>query len=355
MSHLWATFQSLCRSGKGIFNSSARFGSSGFHPTILFAICIGIVLCVVGCAPPTTQPPPLTSTPSLVIPTQAIANTPAAEFPRTATDALGRSVTISARPQRIVSLAPSVTEILFAIGAGPQMVGRTKYDNYPAEAAKLPDIGGYTVKTISVEAIVNLKPDLVIAGTKSQKDVVDALSKVGIPVYTVAPATITEIEDGIMVIGEITGNANGAQTVVADMKTRIAAVTAKTDTIPAEKQTRVFYEAFAEPLTTTSDSTFIGELLKFAGAKNIFGNLDAQYPQVSVEQIVAQDPQAILAPSSAALTVEKIRAQPGWEKITAVKNGAVYTVDGDMVSRAGPRVVNALESIAQQLYPNLFK
>ncbi len=339
MSRFRVTFQSLCRSGKGIFDflpsSTGKVNSFlGFRPLLLASM----VLFLIGCAGTLTQSaavPTATPVAPTASPQPAAPPTTATNFPLTVTDALGRSVTIPTRPQRIVSLAPSVTEILFAIGAGPQMVGRTKFDNYPAEATKLPDIGGFSAKSISVEAIVNLKPDLVIAGTKSQKEVVEALEKVGIPVYTVAPATVAEIENGIGSIGEITGNREGAAAVVKDMQARIAAITAKTESIPPDQRVRVFYEVFDEPLTTTSDATFIGEMLKLTGAKNIFGELAEQYPKVSVEEVVERDPQVIIGPSSSSnpVSVEKIKARPGWDKLTAVKTGAVYVVDGDMVSR----------------------
>lgn len=273
------------------------------------------------------------------------------------TDALGNTVTIYGKPTRIVSLAPSVTEILFAIGAGPQVVGRTRFCNYPAEVSSLPEIGGFSAKSISVEAILDLNPDLVVAGSKSQKDVVATLQEHGITVYTLAPTSLADIELGIRTLGEITGNAARAEQVVAGMQTRIEAVTAKVKTVPAEKRLRIFYEVWHEPLTTTTDGTFIGELLTLAGGVNIFNDLNDTYPEVSAEQILESDPQVILGPSSHSdqLTAQVIAARSGWSKLTAVKNGAIYIVDADSVSRAGPRVVDALESIAHSLYPHLFR
>jgi iron complex transport system substrate-binding protein len=250
-----------------------------------------------------------------------------------------------------------VTEILFAIGAGPQVVGRTKFCNYPPEVASLPTIGGFSAKSISVEAILDLEPDLVIAGSSSQKDVVTTLESHGITVFTLAPQSLADIEAGIQALGEITGNPANAQTVVADMQSRIAAVTAKVNTIPSEKRLRVFYEVWHEPLTTTTHNTFIGELLTLSGAVNIFDDLTGTYPEVSAEQILELDPQVILGPSnhSDQLTTVVLAARPGWDKLSAVKSSAIYIVDVDSVSRAGPRVVDALETISKFLYPELFK
>ena len=310
-------------------------------------LLLALMLVIAACTPVLTSLPQV---PSTVTPQQNAS-------PQTFIDALGRTVKIAAKPMRIVSLAPSVTEILFAIGAGPQVVGRTKFCNYPPEAISLPTIGGFSAKSISVEAILDLEPDLVVAGSKSQKDVVAALEAQGVSVFTLAPETLTDIEADIQTLGEITGNAASARTLVETMQSRIDAVTTKVKTIPAEKRLRVFYEVWHEPLTTTSRSTFIGELLTLAGATNIFNDLTETYPEVSAEQIIESDPQIILGPSSHSdqLTAAVIAARPGWDKLAAVKSGAIYIVDAETISRAGPRVVDALESIVGFLYPELFK
>jgi iron complex transport system substrate-binding protein len=325
-----------------------RFGEGTFMlRKLTMPFMLAFMLVMTACVPALTSMPVATILP-------AIQQNAASQ---TLTDALGRSVKIAAKPMRIVSLAPSVTEILFAIGAGPQVVGRTRFCNYPAEAASRPTIGGFSAKPISVEAILDLQPDLVVAGSKSQKDVVAALEAQGVTVFTLAPESLTDIEAGIQTLGEITGNAASAQTVVTEMQSRIVAVTAKVNNIPAGKRLRVFYEVWHEPLTTTSHSTFIGELLTLAGAVNIFNDLAGTYPEVSAEQIIDSDPQVILGPSnhSDQLSAAVLSARPGWEKLVAVRNGAIHIVDADMISRAGPRVVDALESIAKALYPELFK
>ena len=312
-------------------------------------------LFLTACAPALTPIPTASAVPPTSIPTTATAEKKA--YPQTHSDALERSVTIAARPMRIVSLAPSVTETLFAIGAGPQVVGRTKFCNYPPEVASLPEIGGFSAKSISVEAILALEPDLVVAGSRSQKDVVAALAAQGITVFTLAPETLADIESGILMLGEITGNITKSKSLVVGMQSRTAAVTARIKTLPAEKRLRVFYEVWHEPLTTTTRNTFIGELLTLAGAVNIFDDLTGTYPEVSAEKILELDPQAILGPSnhSDQLTAAVIGARPGWDKIGAVKSGAIYIVNIDIISRAGPRVVDALEAISKLLYPKLFE
>jgi len=275
----------------------------------------------------------------------------------TITDSLSRSVSLNTTPHRIISLAPSVTEILFAVGAGPQVVGDTKFCNYPPEADALPEIGGYSAKTISIEAIVDLTPDLVIAGTASQKSVVEALEKLNIPVIVSAPASIDAVYHSIEQIGAITGHAPDAATVAASMRARMDAVTAKIAAVPANQRPTVFWEVFDEPLTTAGPHTLIGQLIELAGATNVFADTSEDYPQVGTEVVVDRDPTVILGATTqqAKLTPEQIAQRPGWANIAAVRNRQVYLLDSDIMSRTGPRLADALEALAKVLYPEQFQ
>lgn len=277
-------------------------------------------------------------------------------YPFTYSDVLGRSVTIEARPERIVSLAPSVTEILYAVGAGSQVVGRTDYDNYPPEAEAVPSVGGFDASSISIETILDMEPDLVIAGSIYQDEVTKTLEGTGIKVIDVDPESIADILVNIQTLGTITGHAGEAKVVVADMQARIDAVTGKVATIPQDERPLVFYEIWHEPLTTASNHTFTGELITLAGGINIFGDLEGTYPTVSAEQIIEENPDVIVGPSnhSDQLTAEAIAARPGWGDLAAVRNGAVVIIDGDIISRSGPRIIDALEAIARALHPELF-
>lgn len=277
-------------------------------------------------------------------------------YPQTYTDVFDREVTIEARPERVISLAPSVTEMLFAIGAGPQMVGRTDYDNYPPEVEDLPSIGGFSASAMSVETIIDLEPDLVVAGSTLQVEIVDALEGTGITIYAVEPNSVDEILATIRTLGTITDNAEQAEALVVDMATRVEAVQAAVADIPEDERVTVFYEIWHEPLTTTSDETYIGELIELAGGINIFADVEGAYPTVSAEEIIALDPDVILGPSSHGdqLTPEMILERPGWESLSAMQNERIYILDGDVISRSGPRVVEALEAIAADLYPERF-
>lgn len=280
-----------------------------------------------------------------------------AQYPITVIDALDREVTITEQPQAIVSLSPSVTETLFAIGAGPQVVGRTEYCDYPAEVEELPIVGGFSASSISVETIVALEPDLIIAGAALQSELVEPLEQAGITVFVIDATSIGDIFDSIQVLGEITGNIDGAQHVINDMNRRIGAVAISVNTIPQEERATVFYEVWHEPLMTTTLQTFIGELITLGGGVNIFNTVGEAYPTVSAEQIIESDPDVILGPSSHGdqLTAEMIASREGWETVLAVVEERIYIIDGSIISHSGPRIADALEIIAAQLYPELFE
>lgn len=323
-----------------------------FRPLRHLVLLAGALLALGACAPaPAAQPPTPAPATAVAAPTAA---PPAA---LTITDALGRQVSLDGAPARIVSLAPSITEILFAVGAGPQVVGVTQFCNYPPEADALPEVGGFTAKTISVEAIVDLTPDLVLAGSAAQQPVVEALDKLGIPALVFDPTSFEEVYADIQQVGYATGHVAEADGVVAAMRGRVKAVTDTVATIPAEERPTVFWEVFDEPLMTAGPHTFIGQMLDLAGATNIFADATEDYPQISAETILARDPGIILGPTSHAdkLTPELVAARPGWGELSAVKAGRVYLLDGDTTSRPGPRLADALEELARTLYPERFR
>jgi len=282
--------------------------------------------------------------------------TPAeASYPQTITDGLKRSVTIAAQPDRIISLAPSNTEILFAVGAGPHVIGDTTFCNYPPEAATLTKIGGFDAKTISIEKIVALKPDLVVASDASQQPVISALEQQHIAVLSLTAQTFDDVYANITMIGQVTGHAASARQLVADMQRRVSAVQHKTAAIPASQRMRVYWEVFDQPLISAGPGSFIGQMISLAGGTNIFADLSQEYPEVSAEAIIKRDPQVILGPDSAqpVLSAALLARRPGWAQITAVRNGQVHAINGDIVSRPGPRLADALEQVTAAIYPNL--
>ncbi len=313
--------------------------------TTILTLVVIMLLAACAQAPAPAQPAPVPATPTSA--------KPATSFPLTITDNLGREVTLTAQPQRIVSLAPSNTEILFAVGAGDQVVGVTQFCNYPPEAKTREQIGGFSAKTISVEKIVALKPDLVLSAGKIQQPVIEALEQANIPVVALDPQTFDDVYAGILTVGQLTGHEKEAGTVVTQMKDRIAAVQARVKDIPADRRPSVFWEVWDEPLMTAGPTTFTGQMIELAGAANIFSDVKEQYPQVSAEEVISRNPTAILGPDSHAdaLTAEKVKARPGWGNIQAVQDGRIYLIDGDIASRPGPRLADGVEAIAEALYP----
>lgn len=336
---------------------------------IVFSLLLG------ACAPTTptpTQVPATTPIPPTAIPTEAptatlvpptVAPTPTQKpasipaFPLTIPDGIGGQVTLAAAPARIVSLSPSNTEILFAVGAGSLVVGDTKYCDFPAEAQKLPKVGGFSAKSISVETILSLKPDLVLANDSGQETVIEALKQANIQVMAIKAASFEDVYANIKMVGKITGHDSEAMAVVDGMKARFATVAEKVAGIPPEKHPTVFWEVWDEPLMTAGPGTFIGQMLKIAGGVNIFADLKEDYPQVSAEEIVKRNPAFIMGPDTHGdkLIADQLAARPGWDQINAVKNNKIFLVDGNMSSRPGPRLVDALEVIAKALHPDLFK
>jgi iron complex transport system substrate-binding protein len=278
--------------------------------------------------------------------------------PITLTDGLGREVTLAAPAQRIVSLAPSNTEIVFALGAGDRLVGRDEFSDYPADALNVPSIGSL-YPNVNAEVIVALKPDLVLAAGITNPDDVTALADLGLTVYTTRFAVaFDDIYADILAVGQLTGRRDEAGALVADMQARLQAVTAKTANVA--DRPKVFYEIDAtDPARpyTAGPGTFVDQLLTMAGAANV-GNVSTEaYFQISVEELVAQDPAMIILGSFTygGQTPEMVEARSGWDKIAAVKNGAVYTFDDNLVSRPGPRIVEGLETLAKLIHPELFK
>jgi iron complex transport system substrate-binding protein len=278
-------------------------------------------------------------------------------FPLQITDTLGRDVTIRAQPQRVVSLAPSNTERLFAVGAGSRVVGVTLYDTYPPEAQTRDKVGGFTANSLSVEKIVGLRPDLVLAAGDIQRPVIEALARLGMPVVAIEdPRHVDEVYAALRLVGQLMGRQAAAEACVAAIQAHVARVRQKVATLSPEQRVTVFYEVFDTPLMTAGPQTFVGQMLEMAGGINIFADLTGRYMQVSPEEVVRRNPDCILSPGSQrqAWTPVQIKRRPGWGHLAAVKQDCIHFLDEELVSRPGPRVAEGLETIARALYPALF-
>ncbi|MCJ7434083.1 MAG: cobalamin-binding protein [Anaerolineales bacterium] len=275
----------------------------------------------------------------------------------TFTDGLGRKVKLDAPAQRIVSLAPSNTEILFALGAGPQVIGRDELSDYPKEAKAIPSVGG-SMGDFSEEAIVALKPDLVLAAGLNSPDLVASLEKLGLTVYFLSnPKTFEELHKNLETVAQLTGHEKEAAELNKSLKARVAAVDEKI--MPLSYRPIVFFELDGtDPLApwTAGPSTFIDQLIVRAGGVNVGADLKGDWAQISSENLVLANPQIILLGDALyGGTVESVNARPGWDVISAVKNDAIYPFNPDLASRPGPRLVDALEEMAKLLHPELFK
>lgn len=276
--------------------------------------------------------------------------------PITLTDGLNRSVTLAGTPQRIVSLTPSNTEMLFAVGAGAQVVGRDEFSDYPAEAAALPSVGG-SMGDYNLEAIAALKPDVVLAGALNTPEQVKALEDLDIRVYVlVNPVDFDSLFAQLQTIGQITGHAAEADTLVAGLQARVQAVENKI--LPLSYAPLVFYELDgsdpAKPWTP-GPNTFVSMLIRMAGGINIGDSLGSDWAQISQEALIQQNPAIILLGDAAyGVTPGQVAQRPGWDALQAVKDGQVLAFDDDLVSRPGPRMVDGLETLAKLLHPAVF-
>lgn len=311
-----------------------------FSPLLIALVAI----LVVGCAAPTPSP-----------------------TPKAVTDQLGREVKIEGVPKRIVSLAPSNTEILFKLGLEDKVVGVTKFCDFPPKVEELKGkgrikvIGGFSPKTIDIEKVIALEPDLVLSTGGIQKPFIPKLEEKGLTVFALNPENLEEVIKGIELVGKVCGVEEKATEIAEDMESRIEAITDKTAKLSEEEKPRVFYITYAapgQPVWTAGKGTFANALIEKAGGINIFRKLEG-YKTVDLEKIIAKDPEVIIAstghgeardvPFNWAKTEERLA------ETSARKNGRIYQIDADIVSRPGPRIVKGLEKYAEFIHPKIFE
>jgi len=305
------------------------------HTLHKLASLMALAILLVGCMAPTPLPQP---TPE----------------PLTLTDSRGQEVQVPREVKRIVSLAPSNTEILFALGLGDRVVGVTTLCDYPQEAKAIEKVGD--LMSMNVEKIVSLSPNLVLA-IEGMPEVVAKLEEVSIAVLVLQPTDLESIYHTIELVGQAAGAEEAAQELLASMREGVEAVTAKVEGV--EKRPKVFYELDAtDPAKpyTAGPGTWHDQFIRLAGGVNIAGEADMPWVQFSTEEIIAQDPAIIvLGDANYGVTAEDVAQRPGWEVIAAVRKGAVYPIDDNLISRPGPRVVEGIEALARIIHPELFE
>lgn len=311
--------------------------------TRLFIALLALLVALAGCAGP---PAPAAPTAPPVPPSQTLAAT----FPLTVKDGAGREVTVPKAPERIVSIAPSNTEILFALGLGPKVVAVDQYSNYPAEAKQKAQLGSYVKPDL--EKIMAATPDLVLATGVHTKSIVGELETRRLTVIVLEPNDLDSVLASITLVGRVTGQESQATELVGGLRARAEAVAAKVAGAP---RPRIFFEISPE-LHTVGPNSYINDLLRRAGGENIAADATTAYPQLSQELVIQRNPEVILlAHDVGGDAAAAVRTRPGWEVVSAVKQGRIATLDPDLTNRQGPRAVDGLEAIARALHPDRFR
>lgn len=277
------------------------------------------------------------------------------EFPVAIVDDFDREITMEEKPERIISLAPSMTELLFALGLEDEVVGVTTLVDYPEKAMLKEKIG--TIVEPSVEKIISLKPDLVLAAAINKEETIIQLRQLGIKIAGFNPHNIKESIELIKRIGRITGQQETARVItteLTDSLTQIEQLVAKE--LQDRQRPKVFYEIWNNPLYTAGSDTFIDDIINMAGGINIGSKAVGAWPQYSLEMLILEDPDVYIASphsSSQTITVETIKNRDNYQGIKAVRNGRVYIVDQDVVSRPSPRIIDALMEFVRAILPEV--
>lgn len=272
-------------------------------------------------------------------------------YPMDVEDQFGNIVTFEKKPESIVSLAPSHTEILFSLGLEDKIVGVTDFCDYPEEAKEKEKVGSYT--EINIEKIIELNPDLVVQYGPGDENITASLRDAGINILCYEPESIDAVIEVIEKLGKVTDTADQAESVVNEMNAKKEEIVNK---VEDSESVKVFYEIWHDPLMAAGPESFMDELITLAGGENIAADAEGDYFEYDIEQLIERDPEVYLAAEdSEEKTVESIKARPGFENISAVKNDKVYLLEPNIVSRPGPRIVEALEMVAKVIHPELFE
>ncbi|HUG95876.1 MAG TPA: ABC transporter substrate-binding protein [Pleomorphomonadaceae bacterium] len=304
-----------------------------------------LLILALACQPTTPSPSP---------PTASTAPS-AAAYPLTLTDDAGRQVTLPAEPGRIVSLAPSNTEIVCALDACDRLVGVTDFDDYPAEVADIPDVVIFAV--VDIELVVDADPDLILAAGNelTPSAVITELTDLGYPVLVLYPESLDEVLENIELIGEAISARDQAAALTADMEDRIQAVT---EAVGGATRPRTFYEVgvFEGAIYTAGEDSFLASVITVAGGDPITG--DPLTTSIALEDLLVADPELILLGDAAydpSVTPEAVAARQGWGAISAVQNGQIVVMLRDpVITRPGPRIVDGLEALARAIHPDRF-
>lgn len=274
-----------------------------------------------------------------------IANTSAAAT-RILRDELGREVRVPDHPHRLVCLAPSITETVYELGFGANIVGITDYTRYPPEAAAKPSVGG--VINPSLEKLASLRPDLVLAiGDLNSSDLVHSIEKLGIPVFAIDPHGVEGIYRSILSIGKAMNQTERAARLVAELRARAEAVRKR---VAGTVRPSVFFLLWADPIITAGHGAFITQLIEMAGGDSITKNVPGEWPRLNLETLLSMQPEYVLVVRDSGVNVKLLKEQPGWQSLQAIAKGRVLLLD-DRINFPSPVALDALQDLAKQLHP----
>ena len=331
---------------------------TGFLSLLIIAGLMLSIACACPPPPEETVPPP--PPPTEEKPPQETKPEPKAEelpsFPLTVVDDLGRTIEIKELPQRIVSLAPSNTEILFALGLEDKIVGTTDYCDYPEAAKSKTRVAGYTMP--DMEKLISLEPDLVLAEAIHEKTVLPALEELGLTVIVGSATSVDIVLSDITLVGQVNGKSGTAAQVVNGLTQRVEAITSKTESLTSEERLRVLYVCWHKPIWTMGAETFINDLIWKAGGINVFADDFEKSRVVSMEAVVTENPQVIIVSGMAttgSLVYNSIKNESRLRGVEAIVKNQVYKIsDANLIERPGPRIVDGLEEVAKLIHPEIF-
>ncbi len=304
---------------------------------VLAAFGLALLAVLSGCSPAATGPTQVSPS----------AEATATVYPLTVTDDASRTVTIPRRPERIVSLAPANTEIVFALGAGDRVVGVTSVDDYPSQVSDIAKVGDFAGP--NVEAVAAADPDLVLATTGVQADVIQQLEDLGATVLAVDPRSLDDVYEDIREVAAVIDETAAGEELVASMRATVEEVETA---VAGRTPVTVFLEIAQNPLFTAGRGTLLDELVGRAGGTNV---VDAEgWVPYSTEEVVKADPDVYLATKGSMSDPAELEKRPAFRELSAVKAGRVFVLDDNLVSRPGPRIVEGLRSIAEALHPDAF-
>jgi iron complex transport system substrate-binding protein len=266
-------------------------------------------------------------------------------------DAMGRRVRVPSTPHRVVALAPSITETIYSIGAGDAVVGVTDFTDWPIEARRRPSVGG--IVNPSIEKLVSLRPDVVIATREANHmDTIDALERLGVPVFVVDPQGLDGVLESVRQIGRALNRSGDADRLVDRLRARRDAVITR---VRGFARPRVLLVIWPEPVTTIGRQAFITDVINLAGGQSVTEDLPQQYPQISLEEVLRRNPDWLLLPANGhqPISLADLEQRPGWDRVEAVRRHRVLYYD-ERLDHSSPSAFDALEDIAKQLHADAF-